>query len=97
MDRNIRLANGKLAIYRSTRLARIPDISKEKDVEVHEYIVPCPNDSCGSQSNFAQSLDGIYFFTHQISCRRCGVFYRPVVDPESVKAKLLIKQVTNPT
>jgi len=81
---DIKLATGKIAKYVSSRMARAPDLG-EGELMIHTYHTPCP--VC-DHPNVTHSRDGVFFVTNQISCRRCGVFFRPVVDGEEASMKL---------
>jgi hypothetical protein len=76
---NIKLFNAKEAVYKNSRVTKVPDIDKQKETLIHFYDVPCP--ICQSL-NVAHSTDGIFFINMQLCCRMCGVFFRPVVDRE---------------
>lgn len=91
---NIELANGKSAVYKSSREAVIPDMGIDKPTTIHVYQVPCPVCDC-SENNLASSKDQLFFLTNQIVCRYCGVFFRPVVSPEYIKTQILLRQIVS--
>lgn len=78
---NIPLKRGKFASYMSTRHTIIKEIDPDKPTAVHIYGIPCP--VCDHR-NPAYSYDGKMFVASQITCRECGVFYRPIIDPASI-------------
>jgi|GEM_PF-4305299 len=89
---NIKLRNGKEAVYKSSRETRIPDMGIDDMTEVHSYHIPCP--VCDhSEENIAVSQDGIVFLNNQIICRFCGVFFRPVIDPDFIKQKRTLRDI----
>ncbi|GAK41909.1 hypothetical protein TCA2_4401 [Paenibacillus sp. TCA20] len=88
----IRLRNGKLATYKSSRQTRIPDMGINELTEVHSFRIPCP--VCDhDEDNIAVSQDGIVFLNSQIVCRFCGVFFRPVVDPVFIKEQRMVRSI----
>lgn len=84
--RDIPLKRGKSANYMSTRHTIIKEIDETKPTAVHIYGVPCP--VC-THRNPAYSYDGRVFVASQITCRDCGVFYRPIIDPQSLQSETL--------
>jgi hypothetical protein len=89
---NIELANGKIAVYKSTRKTKVPDLMIEEEVDIHTYHVPCP--VCDhSENNLGFSRDGVFFINNQIVCRHCGVFFRPVVDQKFVAYQLFLRDI----
>jgi len=89
---NILLKNGKVAMYQSTRYAKIPKLNIEYEADIHLYMTPCP--ICDYQ-NPCNSLDGIFFVTFQITCKYCGIVYSPIVDPQESTRKLQAKAQQN--
>jgi hypothetical protein len=84
---NIQLTNGRVALYKSSRTTKIPDMGIDEDIDVHSYQVPCP--VCQhAETNIGHSRDGIFFLSNQIICRSCGVYFRPVVEPSYVAMKM---------
>ncbi len=73
---NIPLNNGKEAIYTKTVSRLIPDLDPKNKSNVYYYDAPCP--VC-SYPNVVYSYDGRTFASFQVTCRSCGVFYRPVI------------------
>jgi transcription elongation factor Elf1 len=70
-----------MALYRRTGQARILEVNPNEESTFHTYDVPCP--VC-DHKNPAQSLDGKFFINTQLACRQCGVYFRPVVDPNNI-------------
>lgn len=75
---DIQLKRNKVANYMSTRHTIIKEIDATKPTAVHIYGIPCP--VC-EHRNPAYSYDGRMFVASQLTCRECGVFYRPIIDP----------------
>ena len=73
--RNIPLKNGKIAVYKA--------VKRTEHGNVFVYNVPCS--SCSFQSNTGYAYDQQVFMTYQISCKECGIYYRPVPDPKYIE------------
>lgn len=79
--RNIPLKGKKMAIYKG---------SKDNDgTRVHAYRVPCP--VCSNSDNTAYSYDQQVFITYQIVCKNCGVYFRPVPDPQHIEIEKIMQ------
>jgi hypothetical protein len=87
--KNIPLANGLEALYHSSRMTRVKDVNPDEDIPVYLYDIPCP--VCMFE-NKAHSYDQIVFINFQITCRQCGVFYRPMVEPSYVQEEMKKKE-----
>jgi hypothetical protein len=74
---NILLFNQKEAVYKSSRVTKVPDLDRAKETLIHFYDVPCP--IC-EETNTAHSTDGIFFINMQLCCKHCGIFFKPIVD-----------------
>lgn len=80
--KDIPLKRGKVATFMSTRYGVIKEINPDKPTATHIYGVPCP--VCDFR-NPAYSYDGRMFVASQLTCRECGVFYRPIIDPTALE------------
>lgn len=76
--KDIPLRNGKSAKFVRSKDVIVKDVDPINPVSVHIYNAPCP--VCNFE-NTVHSYDGYTFITFQLTCKYCGVYYRPAVEP----------------
>lgn len=72
----IELQNSKQAILKDVIRTKVPEINNKEEINVFIYNVPCP--LCDSH-NRGYSYNGKYFNDIQLSCKNCGIYFRPIV------------------